>query len=79
MNYGVPSLSFEIPFLENISIELIANLVFFLVILFAGVISIIMFYHWKKYSFSGKSFIVAELIYLFVVVVLVTTAFLGLK
>ena len=79
MNYGVPSLSFEIPFLENISIESVASIVFFLVISFVAIISIIIFYHWKKYGFWNKTFIVTEIIYFSVLVVLVSTAFLGLK
>ncbi len=79
MNYGVPSFSFEIPFLKNISIESVASIVFFLVIFFIGIVSIIMFYHWKKYGFLNKTFIVTEIIYFSVVVLLVSTAFVGLK
>ena len=79
MNYSVPSISFEIPFLENISIDAIVSVVFFLVIAFVGIISVIMFYQWKKYGFWNKTFIITEVIYFSVLVVLVSTAFLGLK
>lgn len=53
-------------------------IVFVLTLLFVGIMSLIMFFHWKKYVISGAVFVIMEILYLTVVVVLLSTAFFSL-
>ena len=56
----------------------IADLIFFLAAAFAGVTSIILFFHWKKYGMGGKVLALTELVYLIGAASLVLAAFLNI-
>ncbi len=57
----------------------IADLVFFLVAVFTAAVSLIMLFHWQKYSMSKTVAVFTEILYLGGTAVLLTAAFLGLN
>lgn len=59
--------------------EAIADLVFFLIAGFTAVISVVFFFHWRKYGLGGTMFALAEFVYLGVSVVLLAIAFFSLN
>lgn len=63
----------------SISGTAVADLFFFVMTLFAAVMSVILFFHWRKYGMGGKTLALAELLYLTVSVALLVVAFLAFK
>jgi hypothetical protein len=57
----------------------LADLVLFLVSAFTAIVTIILFFHWKKYGMGGASLAFMELIYLVVSAVLIVTAFMAIN
>lgn len=68
-----------IPFLSfSFSTATLARLAFYLVVLFVGITSAILFFHWRRYGLSKGVIAVTETIYFSVCVLLVGAAFLAL-
>lgn len=63
----------------SISGNAVADLVFFLVALVAGIISLILFFHWRRYSLGGKFLALMEVIYLTGTVAFLLIAFYSLN
>lgn len=59
--------------------EALGHLVFFLMAGFTAVISLILFFHWRRYGLGGATLAFTELVYLAVSVALLTVAFLALN
>ncbi len=68
--FGIISFSF--------TASALAELIFYLATLFVGVVSGILFFHWRKYGLSKSVIAVTEVVYLLVCVLLVGTAFFAL-
>ena len=60
-------------------LKTIPDLLFFIMAGFAAVISIILFFHWRKYGMGGAVLAITEIIYLAVALLLLTTAFVSLS
>lgn len=56
-----------------------ADLLFFTAAFFAAVVSLVLFYHWRRYGFGGTALALTELVYLVGCVVLLSTAFFALQ
>lgn len=63
----------------SISGTALADLFFFVMTLFAAVMSVILFFHWRKYGMGGKVLALTELLYLLISVALLISAFLAFK
>lgn len=63
----------------NLSWEGFADLIFAGVSLLTLLISIIFFFHWKRYGMGGFFLAVMEIVYAVAVVLLLSTAFFALK
>lgn len=63
----------------NWSYGSIAGLVFSLVTVFVAVISVILFFHWRRYGISKAFFAAVEVVYLGVSVLLLSAAFFSLN
>lgn len=71
---------FDLSDYISLSGQSVAYLVFFLVAIIAAVVSVILFFHWRKYGVgSGRAFALVEVAYLLGVVVFLGTAFLSLN
>jgi hypothetical protein len=62
----------------NLTADALAELVFYLVTLFVGVVSAILFFHWRKYGLSKPVIAFTEVVYLVVCVLLISMAFVTL-
>lgn len=58
---------------------MLADLIFFLVVGLVALISIILYFHWKKYSLGGPLVAFMEILYVVVCVTLLATAFYSLN
>ncbi len=71
----------EFPF-STVSISLsagtIAGIIFCATALFVGVVSGILFFHWRRYGLSKPVIAMTEVLYLVVCVLLLSTAFFAL-
>lgn len=56
----------------------LAHFAFFIISAFAATMSVVFFYHWKKYSRGGAVMAVAEISYVLVSIILLATAFFAL-
>lgn len=74
-------MDFPFEFINKISFtpESVADLLFFAVAMIVAVVSIILFFHWRKYGMGGAILALTELVYLAVSAVLLATAFFSLK
>jgi len=59
--------------------EALADFIFFLIAGFTAVISVVFFFHWRKYGMSGAVFAIAEFVYLGVSATLLAVAFFSLN
>lgn len=73
--YNLPAFPFEL----NLSATSIASFIFWLVTFLVFVISLIMFFHWRKYSLSKKVIILTETVYLSGCFLFILLAFLALN
>lgn len=75
------NLNLPFDFINNFSFsaESVVDLIFFLVTTFVGVVSLILFFHWRKYAIGGIAFAFTEIIYLVVCVGLLIVAFFGIN
>jgi hypothetical protein len=76
-------MNFPAQFLERLDIsflsgEFIAHLLFFLIALFTLILSLVLFFHWRKYGLGGGVLAITELVYLGVSLFLLTTAFFAI-
>ena len=62
----------------NLNASSVAYLIFGLVMLFVGTVSIIMIWHWREYSFKSSTIALVEALYLPVAALLVAAAALEL-
>jgi len=74
MDY-IPNISDYFSFSGNS----VANLILFFVATFTAVVTLVLFFHWKKYGMGGASLAFMELAYLVVSVVLIVIAFLAIN
>ncbi len=58
--------------------EFITHAIFWLIAAFAALLSLILFFHWRKYGQGGPVLALTELIYLGVSVFLLTTAYFAM-
>lgn len=63
----------------SFSSESVAELVLFLVAAFTAVVSIVMFFHWKRYGMGGAALAFMEVLYIVVSIVFIIIAFLSLN
>lgn len=61
------------------SLGAFAGLIFFLSAFFVLVVTIVMFFHWKKYGLGGPALALAEATYLTVAAALLASAFFSLN
>lgn len=59
--------------------QAVAHLAFFLMATFTAVVSLILFFHWRKYGMGGAILALTELIYLAVSGVLLAVAFYAIN
>lgn len=63
----------------SFSAKAIADLIFFLAATVAAVMSLILFFHWRKYGMGGAMLAFVELVYLGISAALLAVAFFSLK
>lgn len=63
----------------SLSSKSIADFVLFIVAAFAGIASLVMFFHWKKYGMGGATLALMEIVYVVVAAILIVVAFLSLN
>ncbi len=63
----------------NINPGAIFSLLFLFFIIFTAIISLIMFWHWKRYGFGQKGIFLAEIVYLTGLVILGSGCFYELS
>lgn len=61
------------------STKSIADLIFLLVTLVVTIVSVILFFHWRKYGLGGATFALIEVVYLVVCVMLLAIAFFSIN
>ena len=59
--------------------ESVADFIFFVVAGITAIISVVLFFHWRKYSLGGAVVAIIELIYLAVAVTLLGAAFFAIN
>ncbi|MFA6269933.1 MAG: hypothetical protein WC657_01865 [Candidatus Paceibacterota bacterium] len=59
--------------------EALADLLFFVMAAFTAGVSLVLFFHWRRYGMGGSKLAFTELIYLVVAVALLATAFFALN
>jgi len=59
-------MNFQVDFINKISLSsgTVADFVFFLAATVTTAITVILFYHWRKYTLKGKFMATMELVYL---------------
>jgi hypothetical protein len=70
---------FRLNELMSFSAKGAADLLFFIAAFFAAVVSLVLFYHWRRYGFGGAALAITELVYLTGSVLLLSTAFFALQ
>lgn len=63
----------------NINSGSIASLLFLFVIIFVAIVSVILFFHWRRYGISKVFFAFVEVVYLGICAVLISVAFFSLN
>jgi len=58
--------------------QFVTHAIFWLVAAFTALLSLVLFFHWRKYGQGGGVLAVTELIYLGVSILLLTTAYFAL-
>jgi len=63
----------------SFSSESFASLVFFVMAALTAIVSVIFFFHWRKYGMGGIILAITELVYLGVAATLLGVAFFGIN
>ena len=68
-------------FINKLSFSAVAvgDLVFFLVTLVVAIVSVILFFHWRKYGLPDATFAFVEVVYLVGCVLLLAVAFFSIN
>ena len=68
-------------FLDKVSFssEAFASLVFFVIAVVTAIVSVVFFFHWRKYGMGGKVLALTEGVYLVVAALLLVAAFAGIN
>lgn len=72
------NLPFDIFNLFHFSAASIADLIFFFAAALVAIISVVLFFHWRRYGMGGAVFAVMEMVYLGGAAVLLAVAFFTL-
>ena len=57
----------------------LVDLIFLFVTFVVAIVSITLFFHWRKYGLGGATFALIEVVYFVVVVILLATAFFSIN
>lgn len=74
-------MQFPFNIIGNVSFSTdgLAGLIFLISVLFVGIVSVILFFHWRKYGMGGKVLAIAEVIYLIGSALLLAGAFFSIN